>query len=237
MPYAKVREHKFENLIALCPNCHTRYDRHEIDLKDMKYYKQSLAGVPDAWIELGKTVGNRVVEWSLRPYFLHEDWVKSLLSTDARCSLDNAIASRMDNPNSLPHISTLGCYVDALVSFLAEHNVEFLGELVEKGEVEEDIPVILHQSICFVGVGEAAEAHDLGRRANAEFYIKPEHFHGVRVEGSIGSGHICHGSSRFRLSGMRKMFMCARVAEVSGEVIVLDPIAIGDTIRRKTKQA
>ncbi|MCX5077697.1 HNH endonuclease [Streptomyces sp. NBC_00424] len=26
-PWAKVQEHTFENLIALCPNCHTRFDQ------------------------------------------------------------------------------------------------------------------------------------------------------------------------------------------------------------------
>ena len=41
-PWAKVQEHKFENLIALCPNCHTRYDNKEIDRKSMVQYKASL---------------------------------------------------------------------------------------------------------------------------------------------------------------------------------------------------
>ena len=32
-PWAKVNEHCFENLIALCPTCHTRFDKGEIDKK------------------------------------------------------------------------------------------------------------------------------------------------------------------------------------------------------------
>ncbi|KAF0247024.1 MAG: HNH endonuclease domain-containing [Planctomycetota bacterium] len=41
-PWAKVQEHSFENLIALCPNCHTRYDKGEIDRKSMQIYKRNL---------------------------------------------------------------------------------------------------------------------------------------------------------------------------------------------------
>ncbi|MFH9190727.1 HNH endonuclease [Streptomyces globisporus] len=41
-PWTKVREHRFENLISLCPNCHTRFDRGEIDRKAMLQYKENL---------------------------------------------------------------------------------------------------------------------------------------------------------------------------------------------------
>jgi hypothetical protein len=42
IPWAKVREHSYENLIALCPTCHTRYDAKEIDRESMRQYKQQL---------------------------------------------------------------------------------------------------------------------------------------------------------------------------------------------------
>ncbi|MFZ6755450.1 HNH endonuclease [Undibacterium sp. Dicai25W] len=43
VPWAEVHEHKFENLIALCPNCHTRFDQKgEIDRKSMRMYKHNL---------------------------------------------------------------------------------------------------------------------------------------------------------------------------------------------------
>lgn len=42
VPWAKVREHTFDNLIALCPTCHTRYDRDEIDQLAMRQYKANL---------------------------------------------------------------------------------------------------------------------------------------------------------------------------------------------------
>ena len=44
VPWAKVREHSYENLIALCPTCHTRYDAKDIDRESMRQYKQQLQG-------------------------------------------------------------------------------------------------------------------------------------------------------------------------------------------------
>ncbi|WP_424861396.1 HNH endonuclease [Streptomyces sp. MMS24-I29] len=41
-PWAKVKEHTFENLIALCPTCHARFDRGDIDKRSMLQYKQNL---------------------------------------------------------------------------------------------------------------------------------------------------------------------------------------------------
>jgi predicted restriction endonuclease len=42
VPWEKCQEHDFENLIALCPNCHRRADRGEIDRKSLLLYKQQL---------------------------------------------------------------------------------------------------------------------------------------------------------------------------------------------------
>ena len=43
IPWAKVQEHTFDNLIALCPTCHSRYDHAEIDRKAMQQYKANLS--------------------------------------------------------------------------------------------------------------------------------------------------------------------------------------------------
>lgn len=43
VPWAEVQEHKFENLIALCPNCHDLYDKDDkIDRRSMLTYKANL---------------------------------------------------------------------------------------------------------------------------------------------------------------------------------------------------
>jgi len=40
-----VKRHDYPNLIALCPNCHDRYDRGEIDRKSMLQYKANLSTI------------------------------------------------------------------------------------------------------------------------------------------------------------------------------------------------
>ncbi len=44
IPWAKTQDNSFKNLIALCPNCHTRYDqKKEIDQRAMEMYKHNLS--------------------------------------------------------------------------------------------------------------------------------------------------------------------------------------------------
>jgi hypothetical protein len=49
IPYAQIKEHQYHNLIALCPNCHTRYDRGEIDRRSMLVYKRKIAFLSDRY--------------------------------------------------------------------------------------------------------------------------------------------------------------------------------------------
>lgn len=43
VPWAESQDNSFENLIALCPNCHTRFDqKKEIDRLAVKMYKHNL---------------------------------------------------------------------------------------------------------------------------------------------------------------------------------------------------
>ena len=53
-PWSKVKAHTFDNLIALCANCHTRYDsRHGgIDRKAMRQYKANLGVLTSRYGEI-----------------------------------------------------------------------------------------------------------------------------------------------------------------------------------------
>ncbi|WP_192562824.1 HNH endonuclease [Pseudomonas gozinkensis] len=42
IPWAKCKKHEYHNLIALCPNCHTRVHDGEIDRKSLVKYKSAL---------------------------------------------------------------------------------------------------------------------------------------------------------------------------------------------------
>ena len=52
VPWSESQDNSFENLIALCPNCHTRYDqRKEIDRLSMVMYKHNLGIVNNRYGE------------------------------------------------------------------------------------------------------------------------------------------------------------------------------------------
>ena len=52
VPYEKCKEHKYANLIALCPNCHRRADKGEIDRKSLRIYKANLRFAHDKFTRL-----------------------------------------------------------------------------------------------------------------------------------------------------------------------------------------
>jgi hypothetical protein len=56
IPWATVKMHSFENLIALCPTCHTRYDGKEIDRKSMLQYKANLSLLNSRYGDLERRV-------------------------------------------------------------------------------------------------------------------------------------------------------------------------------------
>jgi 5-methylcytosine-specific restriction endonuclease McrA len=55
-PWRQVREHAFENLIALCPTCHARFDKGEIDRKAMQQYKANLGVINGRYGEIERRV-------------------------------------------------------------------------------------------------------------------------------------------------------------------------------------
>lgn len=56
VPWSKCKEHIFSNLIALCPNCHTRFDTNQIDKKAMLTYKANLALLNSRYSDLEKRI-------------------------------------------------------------------------------------------------------------------------------------------------------------------------------------
>ena len=52
VPWNKCREHKYDNLIALCPNCHNLADAGGIDNKSLHMYKLNLRTVHDKFSQL-----------------------------------------------------------------------------------------------------------------------------------------------------------------------------------------
>lgn len=71
VPWAEGREHKYENLIALCPNCHSLADREKIDRKSLRMYKLNLRTIHDKFSQLeidilfeaNNTPADEVIQW------------------------------------------------------------------------------------------------------------------------------------------------------------------------------
>lgn len=52
IPWSKCQEHSYDNLIALCPNCHRRADGGKIDRKSLRLYKYNLRFAHDKFSQL-----------------------------------------------------------------------------------------------------------------------------------------------------------------------------------------
>ncbi len=53
IPWSECKKHEYENLIALCPNCHRRaHKKNEIDRKSLKLYKANLRFTHDKFSQL-----------------------------------------------------------------------------------------------------------------------------------------------------------------------------------------
>jgi HNH endonuclease len=52
VPWAQCQTHEYDNLIAICQNCHRRANRGEIDRKSLLLYKINLRFVHDKYSQL-----------------------------------------------------------------------------------------------------------------------------------------------------------------------------------------
>lgn len=71
IPWEKCKKHEYENLIALCPNCHRRADADQIDRKSLIMYKTNLRFLYDKFttfeidvlFELNKIPSNQMMQF------------------------------------------------------------------------------------------------------------------------------------------------------------------------------
>lgn len=70
-PWAETQDNSFENLIALCPNCHTRFDqKKEIDRPAMKMYKHNLGIVSNRYGEFERRLFEYLAKTGERVFVL-----------------------------------------------------------------------------------------------------------------------------------------------------------------------
>lgn len=71
IPWATTKDDSFENLIALCPNCHTRFDqKKEIDSKSIKMYKHNLGILNNRYGELERRLFEILAQTKERVFVL-----------------------------------------------------------------------------------------------------------------------------------------------------------------------
>jgi hypothetical protein len=133
IPWKDCREHKFENLIALCPNCHRRADAGEIDRKSLVMYKTRLAA--PFHVELGQTqvdTGNVYPdEKSSAPSYAwldsHRRW-RTIVERDS--DLKRHFEAQLEYPEFRG--ANLGGNFDALNGFLRDRIVGILDRFREE---------------------------------------------------------------------------------------------------------
>ena len=85
--WSKCKVHEFENLIALCPGRHARFDKGEIDRKSMLIYKQNLANLNRRYGDLER----RVLELFARNPDRDDIWVLDNMEILLMYLLENGI--------------------------------------------------------------------------------------------------------------------------------------------------
>jgi hypothetical protein len=126
-PWAKSADDSFENLIALCPNCHTRFDqKKEIDPGSMKMYKQNLGILNNRYGEIERRIfemlavtGERVFMLGAGGDLMVSNAVKDGLLEDKHVEAASMIISGSDGfQKSFPMTFTYWV-TDAGVEFIA----------------------------------------------------------------------------------------------------------------------
>ena len=69
-PWAETKDNSEENLIALCPNCHTRFDKGEMDHKAMKMYKRNLGIINQRYGDLERRIFEEVAKSKKRLFIV-----------------------------------------------------------------------------------------------------------------------------------------------------------------------
>jgi len=71
VPWERCRKHEYDNLLALCPNCHRRADAGEIDRISLKLYKARVVAAFGLWDSSTPRAGN---EMPIRERSSHSSW-------------------------------------------------------------------------------------------------------------------------------------------------------------------
>jgi hypothetical protein len=104
VPWSESHDNSFENLIALCPNCHTRYDnKEEIDRKSIRMYKRNLGILNSRYSEIERRLFAIIAETGRRFFIFYAGFDIMLMNAvrdgflTPRADMDGFVHSDEDN--------------------------------------------------------------------------------------------------------------------------------------------
>jgi hypothetical protein len=123
IPWAQCQAHEYDNLIALCPNCHRRADKGEIDRKALRLYKVNLRFMHDKYsqlemdilFELAGAPANAAIQWPPANNIL------------LKRALESGLLGIAKNPNG--SASMLGMQVSPDNLFITPKGREYVADL------------------------------------------------------------------------------------------------------------
>ncbi len=122
VPWAQCKAHDYDNLIALCPNCHRRADRGEIDRKSVRLYKLNLRFIHDKYsqlemdilFELHKMPPGKALAWPPFNNILIKRLLESGYVAIQQASATVKLAGMQASPNYLLITDAGRAFVDGL---------------------------------------------------------------------------------------------------------------------------
>ncbi len=123
IPWAQCQSHEYDNLIALCPNCHRRADRGEIDRKALRLYKVNLRFIHDKYsqlemdilFELAGAPANAAIQWPPANNIL------------LKRSLESGLLGIAHNPNG--SVVVMGMQASPNNLFITDKGREYVADL------------------------------------------------------------------------------------------------------------
>lgn len=136
VPWADTHDNSFENLIALCPNCLTRYDTKQIDRKAMLMYKHNLGILNYRYTELERRVFIELANGD-RGFLMLGAGAEILL---ANAVLDGILAIEGDYDQIWGATTHTGQRIETFKMlhkvWLTEHGEEFVKRYVDGKDIE-----------------------------------------------------------------------------------------------------
>lgn len=172
VPWAKCKKHEYHNLIALCPNCHTRVHDGEIDRKSLIKYKSALVS---AIRDLGNSAfSHPIVEIKRRIYTIdinHPNIYFDFEFPDF-CNADVIIASKNIEAWGNELLSSHTSTAESDKKYAADNDHNHLGTyLIGRYEVSRRDSVAL--SVRYTIQGYLGGAHGYRETRAQNFLLSP----------------------------------------------------------------